>query len=73
MVWDQDAVWCTFDDGLWTIQHDKLRTADIPIGIKVCPGNLSVGDGVMLLAGESGAALHDGAQWQRLIDFNDLG
>jgi hypothetical protein len=38
--------------------------------VKVCAGHLSVADGVMLMAGTHGAAVHDGQQWQ--VIFNRL-
>ena len=72
MVWYQDKVWCTSDYGLWTIENDKLKDADVPDKVRVRAGNLSVGDGVMLLAGAYGAALHDGREWKTIIDYSDL-
>ena len=35
-------------------------------------GHLAVGDGVMVIAGMYGAALHDGKEWQTLVDLVDL-
>ena len=72
MVWHQDQLWCTSDYGLWVLKNDKVREADVPYGVSVCAGHLSVGDGVMLLAGMYGAAMHDGKEWHRIIDFSDL-
>ena len=72
MVWFQDKVWCTSDYGVWTIENDKLAEAEIPRKVRACSGHLSVGDGVMLLAGIYGAALHDGKDWRMIIDFGDL-
>lgn len=68
MVWHRGAVWCTNADGLWTITDGELKYADAAPEVSSCSGHLSVGDGVMLLAGEFGAALHDGQRWQRIID-----
>lgn len=67
MVWYQGKVWCTSDYGLWVIENDKLKEADVPAEVRACSGNLSVGDGVMLLAGIFGAAYHDGSNWQILV------
>lgn len=67
MVWHQGKVWCTSDYGLWVIENDKLVEADVPPEIRACAGNLSVGDGVMLMAGMFGAAYHDGQQWHMLV------
>jgi hypothetical protein len=72
MVWHQGKVWCTSDYGLWTIEKDKIQEADVPDAIRTCAGHLSVGDGVMLLAGMYGASLHDGKEWRSIIDYNDL-
>jgi len=69
MVWHDNMVWCTSDYGLWSIENDKLIEADVPQNVYACSGNLSVGDGVMLLAGLHGAVLHDGAGWHTIIDF----
>lgn len=73
MVWHQGKVWCTSDYGLWVIENDKLVAADVPPEIRACSGNLSVGDGVMLLAGMFGAAYHDGQQWHMLVDTQKMG
>jgi hypothetical protein len=72
MVWHQGKVWCTSDYGLWVIEKDKVNPADVPAGVTVCAGHLSVRDGVMLLAGMYGAALHNGEGWERIIDYNDF-
>ena len=72
MVWHQGKVWCTSDYGLWVIENDKLVEADVPPEIRACSGNLSVGDGVMLLAGMFGAAYHDGQQWHMLVNTQTM-
>lgn len=72
MVWHNDMVWCTSDYGLWNIQNDRIISAHVPAGIKVCAGHVSVGDGVMLLAGTSGAALHDGKIWHRIVNYDEF-
>lgn len=68
MVWYGDRVWCTSDYGLWQIVDGKLAEADVPEAVRSCAGNLSVGDGVLLLAGVYGATVFDGKQWRPLID-----
>ncbi|MFI5260228.1 MAG: WD40/YVTN/BNR-like repeat-containing protein [Candidatus Paceibacteria bacterium] len=70
IVWHAGKVWCTSDYGLWTVEDGKLVSADVPAEITVCAGHLSVGDGVMLIAGDGGAAFHDGEKWQ--VIFNRL-
>jgi hypothetical protein len=67
MVWHQGKVWCTSDYGLWEIENDKVIKSTAPDEMRACAGHLSVGDGVMLLAGMYGAALHNGKEWQMLI------
>ncbi|WP_426338226.1 hypothetical protein ACN9MZ_17395 [Pseudoduganella sp. S-14] len=72
MVWYQGKVWCTSDYGLWVIDKDKVHQADVPASVSSCSGHLSVGDGVMLLAGMYGAALHNGEEWKRIINYGDF-
>ena len=67
MVWFDGKVWCTSDYGLWVIEDGKLKGAELPAEVTACAGNLSVGDGVMLLAGMYGATVYDGKTWTRLI------
>lgn len=68
MVWHAGKVWCTSDYGLWYIEDGKVKNAELPAEIKVCAGHLSVGDGVMLMAGVYGAAYHDGEQWTLIFN-----
>ncbi len=68
IVWYQDRLWCTSDYGIWQVVNDELIEADLPPEIRVCAGNLSVGDGVLLLAGMYGAAVFDGKKWEILVD-----
>ena len=68
IVWHAGKVWLTSDYGLWNLIDGKLVEADLPSSdIKVCAGNLSVGDGEMLMAGTHGAAVHDGKQWKLIF------
>ncbi len=70
MVWHADRVWCTSDYGLWQIDGKRVVPADVRSEIKVCAGNLSAAEGVLLMAGVHGAAFHDGRDWQ--VIFNKL-
>lgn len=72
LVWFADTLWATSDFGLWCLQEGQLVKAQVPIEISNCSGNLSIGDGIMLLAGEFGSALHDGRQWRLLFDLATL-
>ena len=67
MVWHEGRVWCTNDYGLWTIEEDKCVPADVSSEIKVCAGNLSAREGVLLLAGHGGAAFHRDGEWHVLF------
>lgn len=73
MVWHAGKVWCTSDYGLWVIEKDKLSEAKLSDSMKVCAGNLSVADGVMLMAGVYGAAYHDEKQWHLIFNGFELG
>lgn len=67
MVWYEDKVWCTSDYGIWTIEDGKYIEPDLSAKVRSCSGNLSVGDGVMLLAGMYGASVYNGKKWTTLI------
>ncbi|RSZ57351.1 hypothetical protein HF313_11415 [Massilia atriviolacea] len=68
MVWHEGKVWCTNDNGVWTIENGKLaRASGLPSEIYVCSGSLSVNDGVMLMAGLGGAAFMENGQWHNLF------
>ncbi len=72
MVWFGDRIYATNDYGLWEIKDGVVAASNAPIEITNCSGNFSVGDGVMLLAGHYGAALHDGTGWTRLFSIAEL-
>ncbi|EEZ4383009.1 hypothetical protein DDM35_002700 [Escherichia coli] len=67
MVWFQGRVWVTSDHGIWTIKDDIIEQPLIPDEVMACAGSMSVGDGVLLVAGEGGAAFHNGVLWQSLF------
>lgn len=66
LVWFDGVVWCTSDYGIWAIKDGKVREANVEANTRSCSGNLSVGDGVMLLAGMYGASIFDGNIWKKL-------
>lgn len=69
IVWHANRLWCTSDYGLWTVNNGKVEPVeDLPSEIKVCAGNLSAADGVMLMGGVHGAAFHDGQKWQLIFN-----
>ncbi|EEE2004641.1 hypothetical protein CI266_005102 [Salmonella enterica subsp. enterica serovar Kotte] len=49
-----------------------LVNAELPPEIAIAAGNLSVGDGVMLMAGMYGTAWHDGLEWHSLLNTAEL-
>lgn len=63
MVWYEDRVYCTSDYGVWTIHGDRLDEAPVDAEVKICAGNLSTRDGVLLLAGHGGAAFLENGRW----------
>lgn len=71
-VWHQDRLWCTNDNGIWTITDGKIALHELPQGICSCMGWASAADGIMVMAGMYGAALHDGKQWSNLVDLTAL-
>ena len=69
IVWHADRLWLTSDYGLWNISNHQLVPAQFPSSeVAVCAGNLSVNDGVLLMAGANGAAIHDGTSWQLIFN-----
>lgn len=72
MVWYENKVWCTSDYGVWVIEDGKLSPADIPSAVKICAGNLSTRDGVLLVAGHGGAAYKYNGKWQVLFHAHAL-
>ena len=69
MVWYEDKVWFTNDYGLWTIDNGRVSRADVPSDVSACAGNLSVGDGVLLLCGLYGAVFRQDGEWHTIIHF----
>ena len=67
MVWHEGQIWCTNDYGLWQILDGKIVAADVDSEIAVCSGHLSSHDGVLLLAGSSGAAFKENGIWEKIF------
>ena len=68
LVWHAGKVWGTSDYGVWHLEGDRMVQTEVPSEIMVCAGNLSVAEGVLLMAGTHGAAFHDGQQWQLIFN-----
>lgn len=66
MIWHDNALWCTSDYGVWTFADNRLERAPVPDEVYFCSGHLSARDGLLLLGGMNGAAIHDGSRWQVL-------
>ncbi|MFC4158937.1 hypothetical protein [Chitinimonas lacunae] len=72
MVWYEDRVWCTSDYGVYQIVDGKFTSAVLPLEAAICAGNLSVGDGVLLLAGVHGAAFLENGKWESLVNNPEM-
>lgn len=68
LIWYEDRLYGTNDYGLWYLDENHMLPVDLQQDIKVCVGNLATADGVMLLAGPSGAAYKAEGKWHHLID-----
>lgn len=71
-VWFGGKLWCSNDYGLYTLGSGGLVLADVPSDTQLTARRLNVSpDGrCMLSAGNHGASLFDGNEWQLL--FSDL-
>jgi hypothetical protein len=67
MVWYQDKVWCSSEYGIWTITDEQVEEANIPENCSAKAGYLSVGDGLLLIASDTGAAYFDGLKWNAFL------
>jgi hypothetical protein len=72
MVWYEDRVWATSDYGVWHIHNDQQERADLPDGISAYAGNLSVADGVLMLAGYGGAGFLREGQWTKIFSAGSM-
>ena len=74
IVWFRGRVFLGSDYGLWELKGDKIIRAEVPDQVQVCSGSLDVSaDGNHLLtAGQNGASLFDGKNWQILFDRAEL-
>lgn len=72
MLWFHDRVYIATGYSLWEIVDGQLQPTQAPREISACGGSLSVADGVMLVAADCGAALHDGTAWSMLFSITEL-
>lgn len=72
MVWYEDKVWASNDYGLWVIENNTIKEADVPDWVGKCSGDLSVGDGVLLLSGYHGAVFRENGEWHKILLFNEM-
>ena len=72
MVWYEDKVWATNPNGLWVIENNTIKEADVPHWVRACKGTLSVGDGVLLLAGSQGAVFRENGEWHKILLFDEM-
>ncbi|UOD30530.1 hypothetical protein INH39_01910 [Massilia violaceinigra] len=67
VVWFDNRVWCTSEYGLWNISDEKLEVADVDSDVMACSGHLSTHDGLLLVAGNGGAACQQDGKWHKLF------
>ena len=72
MVWYEDRVWCTNEYGIWWIEDGELMKAEVGSEIRVCAGNLSTRDGVLMVAGYFGAALRENGEWKVIFNYASM-
>jgi len=72
MVWYEGKVWATNDEGLWVISDSRIEPAAVPDFVSESAGNLSVGDGVMLLAGTGGSSYMADGKWYEIFIFDKM-
>lgn len=68
LVWFEGNLYGSSSYGLWVLDGDEMVAVDLPENIKVCAGRLSVADGVMLMAGQYGAAFLEDGEWQLIFN-----
>jgi hypothetical protein len=72
MAWYEDSLWCNNDYGLWRLEKEKLVEADVSSDVKICAGNLSTRDGVLLVAGHGGAAFRQDGEWNMIFHYSEM-
>jgi len=72
-VFYEDKIWLASDAGLFYLNDEhEVQAADLPPRIHVTTGFLSVGDGLMLSAGNGGISLYDGKNWKVLVNHFEM-
>jgi len=67
LVWFRDRVYGIDGSQLIEISGGEVQSVDVPPDVRACCNHLAVGDTVMLVASEMGAAFHDGSAWRVLF------
>ena len=71
----QGMLYLGSDFGLWTFNGKEIATAETPVGIQLCAGScidISYEKDRLLTAGQHGACLFDGKNWEILFDRSEL-
>lgn len=68
LVWFDGKLYGSSSYGLWTLENDKMVEVELSSAIKTCAGRISVGDGVMLMAGQYGAAFLENGEWNLIFN-----
>lgn len=69
MVAYRGKVWCSSDGGIWTLDGDTVREAELPADCRVKGGLLAAKGNTLLIAGSRGAAHFDGERWTEFLTF----
>ena len=68
LVWHEGQLYGGNDYGLWKLTPSGMVPMNLPDQIKVCCGNLSVHDGILLMAGPHGAAFMADDVWHLIFN-----
>ncbi|HZF97100.1 MAG TPA: hypothetical protein VEY92_02445 [Pseudoxanthomonas sp.] len=72
MTWHDGKVWATNDFGVWWIDKNGIRQAELPVSVAICAGHVSANDGVLMLAGLHGAAYQLDGRWTQIYSYADM-
>lgn len=73
LVWHEGVLYGGNRHGLWSWQGGRMQAVELPDGIAGCAAHLSVHDGVLLMAGQRGAAILEGGRWNLVFRVRDAG
>ena len=71
----QKTLYLGSDYGLWTYVDGTIKLADVPSQVQLCSGSgidVNFEADLMLTAGQNGAAMFDGNNWEILFNRLEL-